>query len=56
MTKMMLKIQRAISFIDVDCLADGDDVSEVSDDDGDDDGDDNCYCGLDGWIFDAFDK
>ena len=47
-TKMMTKILRIISYVDVDCLADVIDVTDVSDDDGDDDcdgdddDDDNC--------------
>ena len=49
----MSKILWTISYIDVDCL---DDVDDVSDDDGDDDGDDDCRYGLDWCISDAFDK
>ncbi|MEO1333976.1 MAG: hypothetical protein AAFV32_10715 [Myxococcota bacterium] len=37
----MTKILRIISYVDVDCLADVDDVNEVSNDDGDDYGDDD---------------
>ena len=43
MTKMMTKLLRIISHVDVDCHADVIDVTDVSDDDGDDDcdGDDD---------------
>ena len=40
--KMMTKIQLTIPYVDVDCLANGDYVCNVSDEGSDDDGDDDC--------------
>ena len=53
----MAKIQWTISYVDVDCLANNDDVCNVCEDaydDGDDDGDDDCWYDWVGYIFNIF--
>ena len=45
------KILWSIAYGNVDCIVDGDDVS---DDDGDDVSDDDCGYGWDGCLFDTF--